>query len=391
MKRSLARGWFRTKTMPPRKTVTALASAFLLACSPAAVPVEPTSPAASRVPSPSTSASAARGTNQPTANATPTLGENEFVNPVIDADFPDPDVILVGDSYYAYATARGSTNIQLARSENLVDWKMLPDALPDLAAWSGLTTAFTGAPQRATWAPDIAEVDDAFILYYTAPALKAAKFQGEAPQCIGRATSARPEGPFRDTSSAPLVCQPELGFTIDPAYFEDADGNRYLLWRGGCCGLASRIYIQKLTDDGLGVTGEIVDTGIRNDRPWEGGTAEAPTLLFRDGTYYLLYSGNNPFGYDYGVGYATSDSVLGPYEKAEENPILVTKAKVVGPGHQSIIEDKDGDLWLTYHAWERPKVGYEAGGRRAMLIDELVVDDGTVRVLGPDTEPQAAP
>jgi beta-xylosidase len=312
-------------------------------------------------------------------------GPDEFVNPVIEADFPDPHVILVDDSYYAYATTNGTVNIQLARSNDLVHWEMLPDALPDLPDWSGTT------PERLTWAPDVAQVGVGFVLYYTAPALNAPAFQDEPPQCIGRAVSDTPDGPFVDTSTAPLACQPELGFTIDPHYFRDADGTAYLLWRGGCCGMPSKIYIQELADDGLSVVGEVRETGVRNDWPWEENTAEAPTLLLHDGTYYLLYSGNNPFGYLYAVGYATSKSVLGPYEKSRDNPILKTKLPAAGPGHQGVVTDTDGDLWLTYHAWEHPTVGYERGGRRSMRIDELAIDAGKVQVLGPDIGPQPIP
>src|SRR5688500_10621901 len=56
---------------------------------------------------------------------TPTLGPGMFVNPVLNIDFPDPDLLKVGDTYYAYATGAGPTNIQMARSKDLVKWDVL--------------------------------------------------------------------------------------------------------------------------------------------------------------------------------------------------------------------------------------------------------------------------
>src|SRR3712207_8021969 len=50
------------------------------------------------------------------------LGPGQFVNPVIDQDFPDPDVLKVGDTYYAYATNTQIVNIQAAKSQDLVQW-----------------------------------------------------------------------------------------------------------------------------------------------------------------------------------------------------------------------------------------------------------------------------
>jgi beta-xylosidase len=317
-------------------------------------------------------------------------GPGEFLNPVIDADFPDPFVLRDGDSYYGYATASGETNIQAARSDDLIHWTMLPDALPDLPSWSGLTTAFSDTAQRATWAPEVARIGERYVMYYTAPVVTK-QFQGDAPQCIGRAVSDGPEGAFVDDNREPLVCRPEQGFTIDPSYFRDVDGRAYLLWRGGCCDLPSRIYIQRLTANGLDVSGQVMETGVQNDQTWEGNTAEAPTLLLHDGTYYLLYSGNSPFGYEYAVGYATSTNAHGPYTKAAKNPILVTDLPAVSPGHQSVLTDRDGDLWLTYHAWQDPLVGYEAGGHRAMWIDELVIENAVLSVIGPDAGPQNPP
>jgi beta-xylosidase len=59
-----------------------------------------------------------------------------YQNPVINADFPEPDVIMTHGTYYAYATSSGGKNIQVASSTDFVHWTLLPDALPTLPSWS---------------------------------------------------------------------------------------------------------------------------------------------------------------------------------------------------------------------------------------------------------------
>jgi len=327
----------------------------------------------------------------PTAAATP--GEGEFANPVIDADFPDPHVINVDGTYYAYATTGGGKNLQASMSEDLVEWEMLVDPLPELASWSGLTPLFSDAPHKATWAPAAAQMDDRFILYYTTPALEMERPDGRPSQCIGVAVADDPTGPFVDESEAPIVCQADLGGSIDSTYFLDEDGSQYLVWKndGNCFGIETRFYIQELSPNGLELLGEPTDMGVANDTMWERNVIEAPTLIARDGTYYLFFSGNDFASAAYAVGYATAEDVLGPYEDAEENPIVATERPAGGPGHQSVVEDEGGDLWMTYHAWDVSHIGYQNGGRRAMWIDRLIIEDGTATVEGPTAGPQPAP
>jgi beta-xylosidase len=324
----------------------------------------------------------------------PSAGEGEFLNPVIATDFPDPHVILADDDmYYAYATTGGGANIRVARSPDLVGWAMLGDALPELASWSGLTPLFEPTPHRATWAPEVAQIDGSYVMYYTTPAVDIPRPDNRPSQCIGTAVSDAPEGPFVDSSDEPIVCQSDLGGSIDATFFRDEDGTQYLVWKndGNCCARPTRFFIQELAEDGLEVVGEPTDMGVSNDQPWERYVIEAPTLVVNDGTYYLFYSGNDFASAAYAVGYATADEVLGPYVDAEENPILKSDPPAAGPGHQSVVEDRDGNLWMTYHAWDFSAIGYGMGGRRAMWIDQLSFEDGRAVVDGPDVGPQEIP
>src|SRR3954447_11407990 len=80
----------------------------------------------------------------PAAGASPALaagarsnGSQSTIQPVIDANFADPDILVVDGVYHAYATNSGGDNIQHATSTDGEHWTMQPDALPTLGAWVG--------------------------------------------------------------------------------------------------------------------------------------------------------------------------------------------------------------------------------------------------------------
>lgn len=344
------------------QTDTAASPAASLAAS-ATTSVAQASPSLAARPSPSPSP----------APVTP--GPDEFVNPVIDRDFPDPDVLLVGESYYAYATNSGSTNIQTVRSEDLVDWESLPDALPTLPPW---------AKAGFTWAPEVTTAADGktFVMYMTARDTASNK------QCIGVATSDKPEGPFQSASETPLICQLEEGGSIDASSFVDDDGTRYVLWKndGNCCGFTTYLYLQRVSADGLTLEGEPTRL-INNDQAWEGNLVEAPTLWKHEGRYFLFYSANNYAGLNYATGVASADAITGPYTKMPK-PLLSSDLKTgaaFGPGGQDVVLDKDQETWLLYHSWDTT-ITY-----RGMQIDELRWENGMPVVDGPDRGPQARP
>ncbi|GGM16851.1 family 43 glycosylhydrolase [Deinococcus aerophilus] len=225
-----------------------------------------------------------------------------------------------------------------------------------------------------------------FALYFTAQDAASGR------QCIGVATASSPAGPFRDASAQPLVCQVGEGGSIDASPFQDADGTRYLLWKndGNCCNQATNLYLQPLSADGLRLTGK-ASTLIQNFQLWEGAVIEAPTLYHAGGVYYLLYSAG-PYDSDlYAVGYATAPRVTGPYKKAPENPILVSRGEVAGPGHQTVVTDGAGRTWLAYHAWTAGRTSDAAGGYRSLRLDPVSCAGGRVKVTGPTVTPQRAP
>jgi beta-xylosidase len=323
------------------------------------------------------------GAGSPATTAGPAAtaaGVRRFTNPVLTGNFADPFVLKAGDTWYAYATGDLVVNLQVARSADLVRWERLDDALPELPEWSALQKGLT-------WAPEVARTPAGFVLYYTL------RDAASGRQCISVAVADRPEGPFRDTRSRPLVCQERLGGSIDPHRFVDRDGAAYLLWKndGNCCGLPTQLWGQRLARDGLALAGQPSRLGVRNDAAWEGDLIEAPTL-WRDGdTYYLFFSANDYGSTDYAVGYATARRVLGPYRDGPGNPVLRSRGRAAGPGGQAVVRDADGDLWLAYHAWDSAAVGDEVGGQRSMWLDRLTFEGGRPKVDGPTDGPQEAP
>ncbi|UQN09727.1 glycoside hydrolase family 43 protein [Deinococcus sp. QL22] len=299
-----------------------------------------------------------------------------FSNPVLDANFPDPFVLRSGATYHAYATNGSGGNVPYAVSKDLVSWTTGGDALPKLPAW---------VKPGLTWAPEVARLGNKYLMYYTARDIKSDR------QCIGVAVAVKAAGPFSPAGGGPIVCQADLGGSIDASPFVDSNGKAYLLWKndGNCCNMTTEIFIQPLTADGLRLTGK-ANGLIQNFQLWEGSVVEAPTLYKAGGVYYLLYSGG-PFDSDlYAVGYATSKTVTGPYKKAEENPVLVTKGEISGPGHQTIVTDGAGKPWIAYHAWTTGQIG-DSVGYRSMRIDPVTFSGGKMTVKGPTLTPQPAP
>ncbi len=191
-------------------------------------------------------------------------------------DFPDPDVILVGQTYFAYATNSVAGNIQIIASDNLTQWEAIGNALPSLPSW---------AKPDDTWAPSVTRVKGAFLMYY------AVDVASTGTECISVATARSPQGPFVDTSTAPLECQQSLGGSIDPSAFTDANGTPYLVWKSGGPG-SSKLWSQQLNPSGTGfATGTNPVLLLSPDQSWEGGTVEAPDLVLANGHYVLVLLG----------------------------------------------------------------------------------------------------
>jgi beta-xylosidase len=300
--------------------------------------------------------------------------------PVLTTDFPDPFVLLAGDTFYAYATNsdRAERNVQLASSKNLADWTIVGDAsgkprdaMPQLPPW---------AKRGFTWAPEVLKSPTGYLLYFTAKEAKAGL------QCVGVAASADPAGPFTSDAAEPLVCQRDLGGTIDASPFRDSDGSLYLYVKndGNAAHKPVQLWVQRLSRDGLSVTGE-AKALLKAGGGWEGGLIEAPSMAKLGDAYTLFFSANDFAWQDsmrlspYGIGYATCRGPEGPCTEAADNPILHSFSGsagcLSGPGHQALFPV--GARWfIAFHAWQATPGCRKQDWKRFLYVAPLIVKDG---------------
>jgi arabinan endo-1,5-alpha-L-arabinosidase len=320
--------------------------------------------------------------------AAPAQQPATYSNPVLDSDFPDPAVLKAGDGYhYVYATqgpgADGAMiNIQVARSRDLVNWDRLGDALPAKPGWASRTQDF--------WAPHVAEHKGTYYLYYSAKPDEALADDSKG-LCLAVATSRRPQGPFADIGR-PLLCGP--GFVnIDPmAYDDPTTGRKLLYWGSGF----QPIKVRELAPDR--VSFKPGSAAVDLVSPVKGGDyqqlVEGAWVIHHGDYHYLFYSGDNCCGPSahYAVMVARSRNATGPFETlasatgAASSVILERSGNWHAPGHNSVIRDRRGALWMLYHAVDtarpRTKPGDEINTRRVMLIDRIVWRDGWPRIAG---------
>ena len=313
--------------------------------------------------------------------------KTSYQNPIFDFDFPDPSILQAADGwYYAYAT-QGITpqfdyqNIQIARSQDLVEWQRLPDALPEKPVWAKYTWDF--------WAPHVIYDDGVYYMYYSAD-----PDQGGG-LCLAVATAKQPAGPFTDKGE-PLKCGP--GFShIDPFAFDDPQsGTHYLYWGSN----STPIRVQELSPDRLSFQPDSVPTFVltpARGRPYEG-LLEGAWVVYRQGTYYLFTSGDACCGEGahYAVMAARSSSPMGPFEKLGDVPgsrssssvILEANAVWTAPGHNAVFTDASGQDWIFYHAINAKDPGHhdvvpgDDYYPRVMLMDPIRYVDGWPQIPG---------
>ena len=316
-----------------------------------------------------------------------------YQNPVWPGYFADPFVLRWRGEYLAYGTAetleRNAAGVTCA-------FKILRS--PDLVQWTEAGAALTLTPEEsalAYWAPEVAERDERFYLYYSS-----APRDRDDLHRLRVAIAEQPSGPFR--VAGPVLPEDE-GFCIDAHPFRDPRTGRWFLFfakdffeeRTGT-GLA----VVPLTDDMLHAA-ELSRPVLRANADWQiyernrslygrqwvaWHTVEGPCVVAHDGRYFCFYSGGNWQTHDYGLSYAVADHPLGPWQHAAEpGPIVLRQraGKVLGPGHNSYTIAPDGKTeLLVYHAWDAPRTA------RRMCIDRLVWTKDGPRCAGPTTTEQ---
>ena len=275
------------------------------------------------------------------AGALPAVSAPTYRNPILYADYSDPDVIRVGDSYYLVAsTFHFSPGLPVLRSKDLVHWTIVSHVLPRLdfdtaydlpgpVDFDDSTAQFpfdagarTNRYASGVWAPSIREHDGRFYVYFATPS-----------EGIFMASAPAAEGPW----SAPVRVIEGAGYE-DPCPFWDDDGNAYLVHsRVG----AGPLILHRMSPDGKSV----LDPGtVIVDEPQQLPVLEGPKLVKRDGYYYIFA----PYG---GVGEGPqavlrARKIYGPYEM---RTVLSAGTTAVQAPHQGgYVETPSGQGWFVH-------------------------------------------
>lgn len=346
-------------------------------------------------------------------NSPETKTEYRYKNPLA-VEFGDPYILLSDGTYYMYGTGGGAVDgFSAYSSSNLVDWK-----LEGQVYYGNKNESWNSAN---FWAPEVYEKDGMYYMLFSAdwkynPSNELENFR------IGVAVSDNPLGPFKDISDRPLF---DPGYPVIDAnlLFED---DKVYLYYSRCCYKnpveseiaewareenlfkeieESWVYGVEISSDLDTIIGEPVlllrppvsDTNGQYE--WESRSVtsgevnrrwtEGSFIFKNNDTYYMMYSANYFGGQHYAVGYATSESPMGPFKKAANNPVLEKNTEaggiVSGTGHNSVTWSKDGkQMYCVYHGRTT-----KTGNKRVVFIDKMnISQEGILKVEGPTTHLQ---
>ena len=289
-------------------------------------------------------------------------------NPVLAGDYPDPSITKIGDTYWATATTSNWGAIfPLLKSKNMVDWQLVGHVFPDMRpAWA----------DYYFWAPEISQEGNKTYVYYTA-------HRRDGNLSVGVASADRPEGPYKD--HGPLVGQPDG--SIDGFPMRDENGKLYLIWKedGNSVSKPTPIWAQEMNDARTALVGEKKEL-LRNTATWEGNLIEGPSIVRREGYFYMIYAGNGCCGHGctYATGVARAKTLLGPWEKYEKNPILIKNDTWACPGHGTAVEN-NGRWFMLHHAYQTNS--FENVGRQGVLSEFTWTKDGWPEFLNQHSTP----
>jgi len=235
-------------------------------------------------------------------------GDGSFRNPVLFADYSDPDLIRVGEDFYLVASEFHFMGIQILHSRDLVNWRIVGRLFDRLEI--DPKYASMRAYAEGTWAPTLRYHQGRFLLYVCTPHDGLLRWSAE-----------RPEGPWT------LAVVKRVDKWEDPCPFWDEDGKAYLVHSVHGAG---PLILHRMSDDGL----RLLDEGVEIYR---GPVAEGPKLFRREGWYYIsLPEGGVEKG---GQTVLRSRKLYGPYARREVLP--------GGSPHQGGLVDLDnGESWF---------------------------------------------
>ncbi len=254
----------------------------------------------------------------------PDLGNGFYKNPIIWADYSDPDIIQVGKDFYMTASSFNCVPaLPILHSNDLVNWEIINYAVkhfPD---------SYFNTPQHGNgvWAPSIRFHKGWFYIYW-----------GDPDRGI---YMVRTEDPTKDWS-APILVKKAIG-NIDPCPLWDDDGKVYLVhaFANSRAGVSHVLQLQELSSDGSSVTKnrDIIITGLPKNY-----TLEGPKFYKRNGWYYIFApAGGVAAGWQ--MVYRAKD-IWGPYEGRKV--LEQGKTFVNGPHQGGWVELKNGQNWFIH-------------------------------------------
>jgi beta-xylosidase len=197
------------------------------------------------------------------------LGNGNYRNPILYADYSDPDAIRVGEDYFMVASSfSNSPALPILHSKDLVNWKVVNYCLKHIPEFR-YNNPLHGC---GVWAPSIRYHEGTYYVCFPMP-----------DEGIYMTTTKDPFGEW----SEPVNIRPGAGW-IDPCPFWDDDGNAYLV--AGVAksriGYKSVLHIVRMRPDGMGIFGDEVKIfdGNENDQI----TIEGPKMYKRNGYYYIF-------------------------------------------------------------------------------------------------------
>ncbi|MEU0391752.1 family 43 glycosylhydrolase [Streptomyces sp. NPDC006208] len=288
------------------------------------------------------------------------LGDGTYRNPVLAADWSDPDAVRVGDDFYLTASSFGRVpGLPLLHSRDLVNWTLVGHALERLEP----AAAFV-APRHdsGVWAPSIRHHDGRFWIFW-----------GNPDHGIYQVNSPDVRGPW----SSPHLVKAGKGL-IDPCPLWDGEsGEAYLVhaWAKSRSGIKNRLTGHRMRPDGSGLLDEgrtIVDG---DDIPgWF--TLEGPKLYRHDGWFWIFApAGGVATGWQ---GALRARDFWGPYE--ERLVLEQGDTPVNGPHQGGWVRTRHGEDWFL-HFQERGAYG------RLVHLQPMRWDDDGWPVLGDDGAP----
>lgn len=256
----------------------------------------------------------------------PDNGNGTYTNPVINADYSDPDVCVAGEDYYLTASSFNCIpGLPVLHSKDLVNWEIVGHAVKELEPKLEFDKPSHG---NGIWAPSIRYHNGEFFIYW-----------GDPDYGVFMVKAKDPTGEW----SKPLCVIPGKGL-IDTTPLWDDDGRCYLVnaYANSRSRFASVIAIRELSADGTKPIGNPVI--IYDGNGTESRTCEGPKIYKRDGWYWVMFpAGGVPTGFQVAM---RSKSPFGPYES--KVVLAQGKTKINGPHQGAWVHTKFGEDWFLH-------------------------------------------